>query len=89
MYEAYSEMIWNERPAQSRRAASKVLNPMSLMIVPGGDEERQIYRTAEKRKTSSEENLPEKLLRIPLGTEEPNIATVKHQALGSARAAHI
>ena len=29
-----SEMIWKERPAQSRRAASKVEKPMSLMMVP-------------------------------------------------------
>lgn len=31
-----SEMIWKERPAQSRSAASKVLKPMSLMIVLAG-----------------------------------------------------
>lgn len=28
-----SEMIWKERPAQSSRAASKVLKPMSLICI--------------------------------------------------------
>lgn len=71
-----SEMTWSERPAQSSSAVWRLFHPRPLMMEP---EKSEIISHLPCEPTSIEDLL----VKTPLGTEEPNMASVRSQFLGS------